>query len=179
MTSATNATAGPGAAGTEDVIDHLAGIAPGSKLAQLRAARPALVAATQGSHEALFEPEDLGGVSHRERDGLALRVAVLTPSPELVTWHRERLAARGADAATIAAFEQGPGGTGLTAREVALLRHADILANTPGKATPGDIAALQAAGFSPRDIVTISQLIAFVSFQARLLVGLRLIGEGA
>ncbi len=165
--------------GTTDVIDRLAGIAPGSKLAELRAARPVLVKATQGSHEALFEPEDLGGVSHRERDGLALRVAVLTPSPELVGWHRERLSAQGEDAATIAAFEQGPDGAGLTPREVALMRHADILANTPGDASPEAIAALKAAGFTPRDIVTLSQLISFVSFQARLLVGLRLVGEEA
>jgi CMD domain protein len=171
MTSATTTDVG-------DVIDHLAGIAPGSKLARLRAERPVLVAATQGSHQALFEPDDLGGVSHRERDGLALRVAVLTPSPELVTWHRDRLRARGEADATIAAFEQGPDGADLTAREVALLRHADILANTPGRATPENIAALKAAGFGPRDIVTISQLIAFVSFQARLLVGLRLVAEG-
>ena len=161
-----------------DVIDHLVGSTPGSKLARLRAERPVLVAATQGSHQALFEPEDLGSVSHRERDGLALRVAVLTPSSELVAWHRERLAAQGEDSATIAAFERGPEGAGLTAREVATLHHADIVANTPGKARPDDIAALKAAGFSPRDIVTISQLIAFVSFQARLLVGLRLVGEG-
>ncbi len=179
MTGSTGTTTNPATTGTGDVIDRLAGITPGSKLAQLRAERPALVKATQGSHEALFEPEDLGNVGHRERDGLALRMAVLTPSPELVTWHRERLRAQGEDAATIAAFEQGPGGAGLTAREVALLRHADILANTPGDATPDDIAALKAAGFTPRDIVTISQLIAFVSFQARLLVGLRLVGEGA
>lgn len=165
--------------GATDVIDQLAGITPGSKLAQLRAARPVLVKATQGSHEALFEPEDLGGVSHRERDGIALRMAVLTPSPELVAWHRARLAAQGEDTATIAAFEQGPSGAGLTTREVALLRHADILAKTPGEATPANIAALKAAGFTPRDIVTISQLIAFVSFQARLLVGLRLVGEEA
>ena len=165
--------------GTTDVIDHLLGITPGSKLAELRAARPVLVKATQGSHEALFEPEDLGGVSHRERDGLALRIAVLTPSPELVGWHRERLSAQGEDAATIAAFEQGPDGVGLTPREVALMRHADILANTPGDASPEAIAALRAAGFGPRDIVTLSQLIAFVSFQARLLVGLRLVGEEA
>jgi CMD domain protein len=162
----------------DDVIDRLAGIAPGSKLAALRAERPVLVRATQGSHQALFEPDDLGGVSHRERDGLALRVAALTPSPELVAWHRERLSDQGEDTATIAAFETGSESGGLTAREVALVRHANILANTPGDATPENIAALKAAGFSPRDIVTISQLIAFVSFQARLLVGLRLVGEG-
>lgn len=176
MTSAT--TTGSDATNVGDVIDYLAGITPDSKLAQLRAERPVLVAATQGSHRALFEPDDLGNVSHRERDGLALRVAALTPSPELVAWHRDRLRAQGETEATIAAFEQGPDGAGLTVREVALLRHADILANTPGKATPDDIAALKAAGFTPRDIVTISQLIAFVSFQARLLVGLRLVGEG-
>lgn len=159
-----------------DVIDYLAQITPGSKLAALRAERPVLVRATQGSHMALFEPDDLGNVSHRERDGLALRVAALTPSPELVAWHRERLQQQGEDAATIAAFEAGSSSTGLTDREVALLRQGELLANTPGQASPDDIAALQDAGFTPRDIVTISQLIAFVSFQARLLVGLRLVG---
>ncbi|CAA9555167.1 MAG: Alkylhydroperoxidase AhpD domain protein [uncultured Thermomicrobiales bacterium] len=178
MTQGSSTATAADTAGGTDVIDHLLGIKPGSKLAQLRAERPVLVKATQGSHEALFEPDDLGGVSHRERDGLVLRVAVLTPSPELVAWHRERLRAQGEGDATIAAFEGGPGGAGLTTREVALLRHADILANTPGEATPDNIAALKAAGFGPRDIVTISQLIAFVSFQARLLVGLRLVGEG-
>jgi uncharacterized protein YciW len=122
--------------GTTDVIDQLLGIAPGSKLAELRAARPVLVKATQGSHEALFEPEDLGGVSHRERDGLALRVAALTPSPELVEWYGGRLRAQGESADTIAAFTAGPDGAGLTPREVGLTSWRTRRATPPRRRSP-------------------------------------------
>ena len=39
------------------------------------------------------------------------------------------------------------------------------------------LAAIADAGLSPRDIVTISQLISFASYQVRLLAGLRLLAE--
>jgi len=58
----------------------------------------------------------------------------------------------------------------------AILRHVDLIAATPREATRADIAALQAAGVATGDIVRLSQLIAFVSFQLRLIAGLRLMG---
>lgn len=177
MTGAAEST--PGATAGPDVIDQLAGIAPGSPLARLRALRPDVVRYAQGSYEALLEPADLAGVSRREREAVALRVAALTPSPALVAWHGERLRAlEGADLVR-AVVEDGAGAAGLSPREVAILRHTDLVTTAPGAATAAQIDALKAAGLTPRDIVTISQLIAFVSFQARVLVGLRLFAEEA
>jgi uncharacterized protein YciW len=53
----------------------------------------------------------------------------------------------------------------------------DRLTQEPRAADEGDIQALQAAGLGARDIVTIAQLIAFLSFQVRLLAGLRVLAE--
>ena len=168
------------AADTErDVIDQLAGIAAESPLGQLRAQQPATVRAAQGSYQALLEPDDLAGVSRREREAIALRVAVLTPSEPVAAWHRERLRALGLNDEALAAIEEFPAGPALAPRETAILAHTDLLTLHPGAATPAHLAALQATGLSPRDIVTISQLIAFVSYQVRVLAGLRLLAEEA
>jgi uncharacterized protein YciW len=66
-----------------------------------------------------------------------------------------------------------------TTRLPAMLRHAALLTKHPGAATKADLDALLAAGLSPRDIVTISQIIAFVAYQARVAVGMRLLAAEA
>ncbi len=162
----------------DDVINRLAGLAADAPLAQLRAERPDVVRYAQGSYRALLDPDDPAGVSRVEREMIAYRAAARTPSPALAAWHRDRLRDLGTSDAALAAIAQFPdGGAGLSAREAAILRHTDLLAREPGGATPAHIAALKAAGFGPRDIVTIAQLIALVSFQARVLVSLRLLAE--
>lgn len=167
--------------GTEvpDVLNHFAGLAPDSPLAQLRAQRPEVVRYAQGSYQVLLEPDNPAGVSRSEREMIALRVAVLTPSPSVAAWHRDRLRALGASDATLAAIEQFPSGSALSPREVAILRHTDRLTLEPGTAAPAHLAELKAVGLSPRDMVTISQLIALLSFQVRVLTGLRLLAEEA
>lgn len=172
----TPAAAGAGAA---DVIDHLAGIAPDSPLARLRAARPEVMRAARGSHEALLTPADPAGVSLQERAMIALRVAVLTPSAAATAWYRERLRGLGASDAAVAAVERFPDGPALPAREAAILRHTDRLTTAPRAATPAHLAELKAAGLGPADIVTIAQLIAFVSFQVRAVAALRALAEEA
>ncbi|WAH61586.1 hypothetical protein LZ023_38070 (plasmid) [Pseudomonas silvicola] len=52
---------------------------------------------------------------------------------------------------------------------------AELLSLHPVDAAPKHIQNLQSAGWTPRGIVTLAQLIAFVSFQSRLLTGLRLL----
>jgi CMD domain protein len=164
---------------TRDHINELAGITPESPVAQLRAERPEVVRAAQGSYRVLLEPDEPAGVSRREREMIALRVAVLTPSPTVAASHRDRLRALGATDTELAAIEQFPDGAGLSPREVAILRYADRLTREPGTARPEHIAEVKAAGLSPRDIVTIAQLIAYMSFEVRLLAGLRLLAEEA
>jgi uncharacterized protein YciW len=46
-----------------DVIDTLVGIAPGSKLDAIRAQRSEARKHAQASYDALFSPEDLGGMT--------------------------------------------------------------------------------------------------------------------
>ncbi|MCA1358783.1 CMD domain protein [Bradyrhizobium sp. IC3069] len=61
----------------------------------------------------------------------------------------------------------------LGARLVAALEHAHLLLFHPRDAASADMKALLAAGWSSTGIVTLSQLVAFLSFQVRVVSGLR------
>jgi CMD domain protein len=61
----------------------------------------------------------------------------------------------------------------LGARLVAALEHAHLLVFRPRDAASDDMKALLAAGWSNTGIVTFSQLVAFLSFQVRVVSGLR------
>jgi len=160
-----------------DLMNRLANIAPDAPLAAVRAERADVTRYTQSSYRVLLEPDDPGGVSREEREMVALCVAALEGSTPLIMYHRERLRALGVNAATIAAVEQFPGDTTLLPRLTAILRHIDLLTKGPGDATPAHLAALHDVGLTPRDIVTISQLIALMSYEVRVLTGLRLLAE--
>ncbi|MDA9546347.1 Avi_7170 family CMD domain-containing protein [Bradyrhizobium sp. CCBAU 45321] len=58
-------------------------------------------------------------------------------------------------------------------RLVAALEHAHLLVFHPRDAASADMKALLAAGWSATGIVTLSQLVAFLSFQVRVVSGLR------
>jgi CMD domain protein len=64
----------------------------------------------------------------------------------------------------------------LGARLAAALEHAHLLVFHPRDASPAAIAALLEAGWSNDAIVTLSQLVAFLSFQIRTIAGLRTLG---
>ncbi len=162
---------------TPDVLDQLANIQPDSVLAALRAQRPDVARYTQGSYDALLAPADLGGVSLIERELVALRVATLNDNAPLTAHYRQRLEELQVPAAIIEAVGHFPAPTELTPRTIAMLGHVDLLTNEPRAATQAQIAALQASGLSERDIVTLAQLIAFLSYQVRVLVGLQLLAE--
>lgn len=61
----------------------------------------------------------------------------------------------------------------LGVRLVAAFEHAHLLVFRPRDAASGDMKALLAAGWSTTGIVTFSQLVAFLSFQVRVVCGLR------
>ena len=110
----------------------------------------------------MLTPQDPGGLPQPLRFALAARVARL-----------------GGDEQLAAHYAAGGSLPKEDAVMTAILRHVDLIATTPRDATRADIAALQAAGVVPGDIVRLSQLIAFVSYQLRLIAGLRLIGAKA
>lgn len=145
-----------------DVIERLIGAAPGSPVAEAMAARANLMQASQANYAAVLTPKDPGGLPQPLRFALAARIARL-----------------GGDAELAAHYAAGGALPKADARLTAILRHVDLIATSPREATRADIAALTAAGVSPDDIVRLSQVIAFVSYQLRLIAGLRLMGATA
>lgn len=64
----------------------------------------------------------------------------------------------------------------LGTRLVAAFEHAHLLVFRPRDAAAANMTALLAAGWSDTGIVTFSQLVAFLSFQVRVVAGLRVLG---
>jgi alkylhydroperoxidase domain protein len=139
-----------------DIVNQLAG----SALAELRNQRPEAAVHAQGSYEALFDPAEASGLSQAERLAVALHVAKLHSATSAAAHFQARLGNAALD----------------TPRLRAMLRHAELLATRPAQARPDDLQALADAGLSTREIVTLSQIIAFVSFFVRVLAGLLLLG---
>ncbi len=159
-------------AAADDLIDRLVGLAPDSKTYAVRHHREKVAVATQGSYDALFDPA-LPGLSLIERLLVALYASRLTPSAELAAHYRDGLVAANADTAMVALIEHGDIAQIADTRLAALLDFTRKLIENP---VEGDKAALQklpAAGISTPAIVTLSQLIAFLSYQIRLVAGLK------
>ncbi|MCE7989053.1 MAG: CMD domain protein [Caldilinea sp. CFX5] len=165
--------------GALDLMNQLAGLAADSPLAGVRALRPEVVRHTQGSYEKLFAPADTADLTAVERAQVALRVAALNATPTLLAHYRQLLAALGVTPEQVALLEQRDRSVTLDPRTTAIMRHVDLVTRTPGAATPADLAALQASGLSVTAIVTLSQLIAFLSFQVRTLTVLTVLAEEA
>ncbi|MDD2926486.1 CMD domain protein, partial [Rhodoferax sp.] len=157
-----------------DLIDALAGLPVGSPLALLRSERPEVKSATQGSFDALFELDDVQGLTLIERHAVALRVATLQGSSVLTQFHHTRLQGLNApqDVASAATAAPGLEWDSTSWRWQAIAAFVDRLSLTPFEAEASHLAPLLAVGLSASDTVTLAQLIAFVSYQTRLLAGL-------
>jgi alkylhydroperoxidase domain protein len=145
----------------KDLLADLAEIAPNSALAQARATRQAATDAIQASYLALFSPADAGDFPVVQRLQLAQRIS---------EWHADKLLA-----AHYGTLLQQEGGVQPGPHLQAAFDHAERLAFKPASADAQHLQALQQAGWTLDAIVTLSQLIAFVSFQSRLLTGYRLL----
>ena len=156
-----------------DVVDTAAGLASGSAIAMLRRQREVFVRHTQGSHDVLIAPADPAGVSPVERAAVALRVAAIEHDAALAAQYARRLREAGADAATVEAARSGKA----SSRLGTILHHATCIASAPGSADRAMLDALRRAGLAPRDIVTIAQIVAFVSYQVRVVAGLRALAQ--
>jgi CMD domain protein len=157
----------------KDVVAEIVGIKAGNALAEVLATRADIMVLTQKSHEAALAPAEPGGLTHAERAALACRVAKLN-NDRAFERHFETLLERadGSDEAARIADMWFNGGD--DRRLTALIRHTDLIAHAPRNASRGDIELLQDAGISDADIVRLSELVAFVSYQIRVAAGLRL-----
>lgn len=162
----------------ENIFDSLiakaSGITVDHPLADVLAGRTNTIELTEATHDAALIPDPPGGISHPERAALACRIARLN-NEDVLAKHYEGMI--GTDSASPIADTSFDGGH--DARLKAMIKHTDMVAVDPKQAVAGDIDALKAAGIADDDIVRLSEINAFVSYQIRLVVGLRLMGEVA
>ena len=154
-----------------DLVDRLAGLVPGSPIHQVRHRREKVAVATQGSYDALFDP-GLAGLSLIERLLVALYACRLTPADALAAHYRERALAEGVDAGALAAVESGSPDQLTDLRLRAMLAFTRTLILNPVEGDEALLRTLPAAGISTPAIVTLAQLIAFLSYQTRVVAGL-------
>ncbi len=199
-------------AASADIIDLLAGIAPGDALSTVRDQRAQARENAQRSFAALLEPAEAGTFPLAERYAVAAFVAQLHGFAEAADFYGDLLGDEAPDlAGAIAAAARSAAATGpfgayrepglrsestagaswsadpaLGVRLAAALTHVHLLVFRPRESSPEALRALVDAGWSADDIVSLSQLIAFLSFQLRVAWGLRvlartpaLVGEGA
>ena len=188
---------------SKDVIDQLVGVLPGSALGTVRHGRPTARDNGQKSYEALYAPLDASTVLLEERFAIAYFVAALHQDEAIAAFYREQLGhhdrngligaisaeiRRGTTVGPYGHYPAGPlsaeGKPGLeyqpdaANRQVlgrlgAALAHAHFLVFRPRDASPDKLQQLLDAGWSTTDIVTLSQLVAFLAFQIRVVIGLR------
>lgn len=155
---------------TQDLVDQLVGLKAGDALHAVRHQREKVVAATQGSQDALFDPA-LPGLPLTERLAVAVYACRLTPAPELQAYYLAQLKAAGADAALVELAERGTPVAGT--RLGAILEFTRKLIEKPVEGDEAALKTLPAAGLSTPAVVALSQLIAFLSYQVRLVAGLK------
>jgi CMD domain protein len=195
-----------------DVIDTLAGLAPGSHLDSVRRVRrPVAREHAQKSYDSLFTPAEFGDFGPLERYAVAVFIAGLHGQDAIKAFYAEKLRSSAAtdatraalDAETAAAKTQGPYGAfpkgplskedtegpvhrvaeahreALGPRLAAALEHVHMLVFHPRDADPRSLQALLDAGWSTTEVVTLSQLVAFLSFQIRVVAGLKVLAATA
>lgn len=155
----------------EDLLDDILGVVQGSRVDAVRRQRPEARRHAQGAYRELLTPDDPGNVSHVERAALALRVALREGDSALAARYRAMLDRAGAGESVMLAEDLSA--EPMEGRLPALLRYADLVAAKPEATTGADLDGLRGMGLTPRDIVAVTQLVAFIPYQVRLLAGLR------
>lgn len=125
---------------------------------------------THTAEHAVLRPKDPGGLSHNLRASLAARIATMEGCEELSAHYLEHATAIGvvSDPAQSGGAEHG-----------LIVAFADKAASATKDIVRADVERLQAAGVSDADIVRLCELVAFLGYQLRVFVGLRLLQDNA
>ncbi|MBL8344195.1 MAG: peroxidase-related enzyme [Rubrivivax sp.] len=156
-----------------DVIDAAAGLVPGTPLFAARRFRATAIAGTQASHDALLH-EPVAGLGTADRLRVAVHCCEATGAVELAAHYRAQL--RLGTEPRGAALQAMPPAT-----RDAMLQWAGVLTTDPRQ---GDRTALRALvqalaasglgeGATNAAVVALAQLVAFLSYQTRVVAGLK------
>ena len=158
-----------------DVIDAAAAIRPDSALHALRRRRDKVTDATQGCYDELFGAPQDAGLRLTERLVVALDMCRAAGVQALATHYRDALAAAGAGADEQAIAAEGTA-VPRDPRLAEIMAFARAVGAEPHTTDRAALDRLQAVGLAPEDIVTLGQLVGFVSYQLRLVAGLAALG---
>ena len=163
---------------TTDTIDRLAGLAEGNPSFTTRHEREKVALATQACEDLLLGNQLDSALTQAERLVLAAEQARVSGVAALEADYRARAEAL-SDAITPelrTILDQQGAQTG-NARMDAMLHFVRTLALNPAESDQAALLAIPAAGLSLNDTVLLAQLIGFVAYQARLLVGAKAMSD--
>lgn len=158
-----------------DLIEALIGLAPESQMKGVLASRANLMALTEHSRRAVLTPADPGGLSYALRALIALRAAERLGDAAIKDHYYEQFTQSENFYDLVGLID--PDSASEDERVNAILTHADMLTCRPRTATQGDIETLRRAGVSDADIVRLAELVAFLGYQSRLVIGTRLLEQ--
>ncbi|MDN6198787.1 MULTISPECIES: alkylhydroperoxidase domain protein [Corynebacterium] len=174
----------------EDIINQLAQAGP--DIEALRAARADARSNAQASFKALLEPENPGPFSYGERYAVAAFSAGVSQSSQAAEFYLDLLADETSPQVVDAvrrAIEHGVSSgpykhgsflvfsaADVGERLAAAFDWAHLLIFHPKDASPAAIGHLYSAGWAEDDTVSLSQLVAFLSFQLRVIHALSVLG---
>jgi len=148
----------------------LSGISAESSVGEATSTRSNIFEMTQLAESAVLRPLDYGMFPHDVRAALACRIAARAGESRLAEYYAVSMGDKFNLAESIM-IEGEP--------ESTLIPFVDKAANDTKNIVAEDISKLQALGVSEADIVRLCELIAFVSYQVRVTLGLRLMNGGA
>jgi len=161
-----------------DTIDRLAGLEQGSPTFTTRHEREKVALATQACEDLLLGNQLDSALTQAERLILAAEQARVSGVSVLETEYRARAEAldAGITAELRSILDKAGAQTG-NARMDAMLHFVRTLALNPAESDQQALLAIPAAGLSHNDTVLLAQLIGFVAYQARLLVGVKAMSD--
>ncbi|UUC94173.1 peroxidase-related enzyme [Comamonas sp. C11] len=161
-----------------DTIDRLAGLEQGGPTFTTRHEREKVALATQACEDLLLGNQLDSALTQAERLVLAAEQARVSGVNVLEAEYRARAEALGqAITPELRAILDQPGAQTGKARMDAMLHFVRTLALNPAQSDQAALLAIPAAGLSLNDTVLLAQLIGFVAYQARLLAGVKAMGE--
>ena len=158
-----------------DVIDELLCLKPHDPLFSLRHARKKVVDATQAFHELAFFSNELSIEQRRLRLFAATLTARQTGPEVLVDYYKKQLVDTTPPGHYLTLLDQDhPEGPDRALH--ALAQYTRTLALRPAIADRDALLTLTQAGWSVPEVVSLAQIMGYVSYQARMIIGLVAIG---
>lgn len=161
-----------------DIIDSAVPLAAGHPVHTLRHERVKVVDSTQASYEGLFD-EQVRDISVAERLLVALHACRLSQADSLAALYRGRLVAAGADSAMIDAVDAGAPVPAGHDRIETILAFTGKLIMKPIEGDRAAVESLTAVGLTTPAVVALGQLISYLSYQIRVVAGLKAMAAAA